>query len=214
MDPLEEQLMELEALESIYPEELHNVSKEEPISFEVHLQGEKTDDDIQGTLLLTFKFPSEYPNVLPEIEAAVQGCELLDGGHTTIMAGIENEGTGLIGMAMVFQLCAHAKELFDAELQRLQEDHERRVQEEFERREAEENKRFVGTPVTAETFREWLRKFTSEMREKRGLKAEQDPKRVTGKDMWLTNKEKMEESEAAAYAQDGDIDESLFTEGA
>lgn len=69
MDYKEEQVQELEVLESIYPDEIEYISKEYPnIHFEVSVKLElETDLDInrEHTMMVDITFPENYPDVAP-----------------------------------------------------------------------------------------------------------------------------------------------------
>ena len=86
----EEQEQELEALESIYPEELEILSREKPLSFQIAVKsqlvdpfaaenekdadGDDDDADANGSEIpaaectLKFVLPDTYPDALPEME--------------------------------------------------------------------------------------------------------------------------------------------------
>ena len=86
----EEQEQELEALESIYPEELEILSREKPLSFQIAVKsqlvdpftaenekdadGDDDDADADGSEIpaaectLKFVLPDTYPDALPEME--------------------------------------------------------------------------------------------------------------------------------------------------
>lgn len=63
MDPVEEQAQELEVLESIYPDEFHKFSA---THFQIKVKLD-TASVRRHTLILDIKYPTQYPEVVPEI---------------------------------------------------------------------------------------------------------------------------------------------------
>lgn len=63
MDPLEEQRLEIEVLESIYPDELTKYN-DKHFSIDVQLD---TPSERKHILVLDVKYPDEYPNVIPDL---------------------------------------------------------------------------------------------------------------------------------------------------
>jgi hypothetical protein len=117
---------------------------------------------------------------------------------------------------MVFTLVTALKDNAEQLIAERAQAAETRRETEIRKAEEEENKKFVGTPVTRETFLEWRDKFRLEIEEqkkremeekeaedkkKRGVKEE---KKLTGKELWekgLAGKvEEEEEGEDALEA--------------
>ena len=67
MDPQEEQQLELEVLESIYPDEL---TKYSPTHFSIKLSLD-TPSERKHRLLLDVKYPAEYPEVVPDLNIII-----------------------------------------------------------------------------------------------------------------------------------------------
>lgn len=67
MDPQEEQQLELEVLESIYPDEL---TKYSPTHFSIKLSLD-TPSNRKHRLLLDVRYPAEYPEVVPELDIII-----------------------------------------------------------------------------------------------------------------------------------------------
>lgn len=165
-DMLEEQKMEIEALESIFPDEF-TVMQENPYRLAIDiLEGE---GDEQFGVRMQAILPPEYPSVAPELELSIVrrvGREQL--------AAVQEHVTGLIeenlGMPMLFTLATEAKEwLIEhiADAPDLTEQYERSKQQ-FETfsdeviydQEAATKQR--GTPVNPETFAVWKKAFDEE----------------------------------------------------
>lgn len=67
-----------------------------------------------------------------------------------------------IGMASVFTLASMVKEEAEAVVQEKLDEAEKEREKEILRQEAEEQKKFLGTPVNAETYAAWRTKFREE----------------------------------------------------
>ncbi|KAI4843252.1 RWD-domain-containing protein [Aureobasidium sp. EXF-8845] len=201
----EEQTEEREVLDSIFPEEITDISETE---YRVSILLEVTEPDDQEstqeppTLILSVSYPEDYPDVAPRLDLSSppnapkhkhldiqqDKTKLLDGLTATIE---EN-----LGMAMVFTLVTTLKD----EAEMLIAERQQAVQAEKDMQaaeaEAEENRKFEGTKVTRETYLEWSNRFKAEMAEekrkaeelreaeekkKKGAKEE---KKMTGRELW------------------------------
>lgn len=207
----EEQEQELEALESIYPEELEILSREKPISFQISVKsqledawlieeakklGNENGEIPDAECVLKFVLPENYPDELPEMEVVDPEESNLD--ETDVKALLDKlkaEGEENMGMAMTFTLVSVALDWLsqnhEVKLTKAKEESERKKEES----EAAEQKRFEGTRVTVETFMAWKMKFDAELKE---LKRIEDKKReaegkaggaslVTGKELFAMN---------------------------
>ncbi|KAI4717482.1 RWD-domain-containing protein [Aureobasidium sp. EXF-10727] len=200
----EEQTEEREVLDSIFPEEITDISDTE---YRVSIQLEVTEPDEEANenapiLILSVSYPEDYPDVAPRLDLSAppnapkhkhldiqeDKTRLLDGLTATIE---EN-----LGMAMVFTLVTTLKD--EAEL--LIQERQQAVQAERDMQaaeaEAEENRKFEGTKVTRETYLEWSNRFKEEMAEAKKRAEEQreaeekkkrggkEEKKMTGRELW------------------------------
>jgi len=213
----EEQEQELEALESIYPEELEILSREKPISFQIAVKSQLVDPfanadekevgDSNGEIpdaecILKFVLPETYPDALPEMEVVDPEESNLDETDVKgLLDKLRTEGDENVGMAMIFTLVSVA-------LDWLTQNHEEKLtkaKEAAERKQAEseeaERKRFEGTRVTVETFMAWKMKFDAEMAElKRIEEKRREAEGKTGGGGNLTGKE--------LFSMNADLDDS------
>jgi hypothetical protein len=201
----EEQKEEREVLDSIFPEEIQDISETEyrvSISLDVtDPSGEESEES--PVIILNVRYPEAYPDEAPildittppnapkhpELDIQDDKARLLDALQPTIE---EN-----MGMAMVFSLVSTLKD--GAELLISERQQAVQAQKDFEaaKAEEEENRKFEGEKVTRESFLAWREKFREEMadekarkaaeleaeeRKKRGGKAEE--KKLTGKQLW------------------------------
>ncbi|XP_031559626.1 RWD domain-containing protein 1-like [Actinia tenebrosa] len=217
-DYKEEQHNELEALESIYPEEFSIISNEDPICFKMCIKAfnEKTEDfpEIVAKVDIQFTYVENYPDAIPLIE--VSSNEILTDENVQELEELMlKEAEENLGMVMVFTLVSSAQE----KLQEFVDNIKKGMEEEKRRREKEEEerekKKFTGTPVTKENFLEWREKFNAEMSEmkKKTRNVLLIPKsKITGRELFEQD-EKMILSDAAFIDStdvDVEVDESLF----
>eukprot|EP00656_Telonema_subtile_P017034 TRINITY_DN1904_c0_g1_i1.p1 TRINITY_DN1904_c0_g1~~TRINITY_DN1904_c0_g1_i1.p1 ORF type:complete len:245 (+),score=92.52 TRINITY_DN1904_c0_g1_i1:175-909(+) len=165
-DMLEDQKMEIEALESIYPDEFQ-VMSEDPYRLSIDVMDGEGEDEFGVRLQAVL--PPDYPNVAPELEIFV-----IRRVERAQLAGCTEHVTSLIeenlGMPMLFTLASEAKEwLLEhvGEAPDLSEQYERSKQQ-FETfsddviYDQEEATASRGTPVNAETFAVWKAAFDEE----------------------------------------------------
>jgi len=213
----EEQEQELEALESIYPEELEILSREKPISFQIAVKSQLEDPfaeaeakevgDSNGEIpdaecLLKFVLPETYPDALPEIEVVDPEESNLDETDVKgLLDKLKEDGEENVGMAMIFTLVSVALDW----LTQNHEDKMTKAKEEKDRKQTEfeeaERKRFEGTRVTVETFMAWKMKFDAELAElKRIEEKKREAEGKTGGGGNLTGKE--------LFSMNADLDDS------
>lgn len=199
----DEQKEEREVLDSIFPEEIHDVSDTElRISITLDLP-QQSEEDVMPVILLNVRYPEAYPDEPPDLDVMnppnapkhehlnVQEdkARLLDALQPTIEESM--------GMAMVFALVSALKDAAEVLISERQQAVQAMKDVEAAQAEAEENRKFEGEKVTRESFLAWQASFKQEMEEakarrqaeieaeekkKRGGKAEE--KKLTGKQLW------------------------------
>jgi hypothetical protein len=223
----EEQADEVEALQSIYPDEFEEITKD-PWSFKITVKSEKSiidnTDEGRAIVVVEFTFGATYPDDPPKIELEVQRG--LDGDQVasinSALLETANENTGMV---MVYTLVTVIQDslntIVDERLQKIKEE-KKRSQEVVTSVEALQETVVHGTPVTRETFAAWKAVFLKERgqsgADKKDITSE---KKLTGrqlfeKDASLAESDMafMDEPELATdigaqkYAME--IDESLF----
>ncbi|OGM49095.1 RWD domain protein (Gir2) [Aspergillus bombycis] len=204
----EDQIEEREVLDSIFPEEITDLSD---TSYRISIALDAPENDVeeaeQPVLLLQVSYPADYPDVAPELELSAppnaprhprldvqeDRDQLLESLQPTIE---EN-----LGMAMVFTLVSALKENAEQLMsERVNAVHAEK-EKEAAKAEEEENRKFQGTAVTRETFIEWLEKFKAEMEEEEKRQREEkdaedkkankkspakEEKKMTGRQLWET----------------------------
>ncbi|KAL2837907.1 ubiquitin-conjugating enzyme/RWD-like protein [Aspergillus pseudoustus] len=202
----EDQIEEREVLDSIFPDEITDVSD---TSYRISITLDAPENDDQEAeppaLVLEVSYPDEYPDVAPELEISVPPNTPkhprldINEDHDRLLEALQPTIEENMGMAMVFSLVSALKE--SAELLMAERVNAAHAELEMQaaKAEEEENRKFQGTTVNRETFLEWLENFRKEMEEedkrlrdekeaeekkankKAGLKEE---KKLTGKQLW------------------------------
>ncbi|CZR60832.1 probable GIR2 Highly acidic protein with anomalous electrophoretic behavior [Phialocephala subalpina] len=204
----EEQVEEREVLDSIFPDEIQDISETEfRISILLDITNDDGDESEPPTILLQVKYPDAYPEEPPVLD-------LLPIPNAPIHPYFSN-----MGMAMIFTLVStlkdNAEQLVAERQAGTRHEHEQKVLA----LEAEENKKFHGTPVNPETFMKWRADFRKEMEELRVKQEEDDEaaekKKNRGKDTvtQLTGKQLWERGLAGKIEEDEDYDDDAPVEG-
>lgn len=179
---IEEQREEREVLDSIFPDEITDISENEyRVSVPLDVTNDDGDDSEPPTLILQVQYPSNYPDEAPRLDISAPPnapkYKYLDvqSDKLTLLESLNPTIEENLGMAMVFTLVSTLKD--GAELLISERQHAAQAKRDFEaaKAEEEENRKFHGTAVTRETFVEWREKFRKEM-------AEEEQKRMEEKE--------------------------------
>lgn len=165
-------------------------------------------------LTLQFKFPKTYPDVGPEIEI-ISSVNLEDIDEIEILDELNDMVPENLGIVMVFTMIGKSQEWLN--LLKDRKKLERKEAEERRKKEQEEaeRKKFEGTRVTVESFISWKLKFDAEMAEKNKLAKAVDPTKLTGKEMFMRDKNLIDSDLSFPDADEPDdvkVDESLFAD--
>ncbi|KAK3362848.1 RWD domain-containing protein [Lasiosphaeria hispida] len=196
----EEQVEEREVLDSIFPDEITDISETE-YRLSITLDIPDDEEEESPVLLLTVRYPPEYPDKAPVLELAAppnavphqylniaeDKAQLLEGLQETIE---EN-----LGMAMVFTLVSTLKEAAEQIVIDRRAEAAREHEEVVLAAEREENKKFHGTIVNRETFLKWRDSFVKEVEDARVKEEEErlaemkkarikEPIKLTGRQLW------------------------------
>eukprot|EP00474_Spongospora_subterranea_P002901 CRZ03359.1 hypothetical protein [Spongospora subterranea] len=209
MDFVEEQNMEMEALESIYMADFVQTSS---TSCEIYLQP-FTDDDSNVAVTLIAEFPSKYPSVIPSISIEInrglneyQRQQLVCLAHETAQNNV--------GSAMLFSVAEELKSWMMDNNVKLMTEHEQILERKMRREDQKHSRNVVqsdggasdddycnvsesqavqnGTMLTVENFNLWKEKFEREIKVvwEEEDKLNMDPeasKRMTGKKYFETH---------------------------
>ncbi|ORY60140.1 ubiquitin-conjugating enzyme/RWD-like protein [Pseudomassariella vexata] len=199
----EEQVEEREVLDSIFPEEITDISDTEyRISILLDVPPDDDEDtDEPPTIVLHVRYPENYPDEPPVLElSAPQNVPThpqfsVASDKDQLLQGLEETIQENLGMAMVFTLVTTLKENAEQLVADRKAELAKAHEEALLAAEREENKKFHGTPVTPETFVKWRAGFIKEMEEER-LRLEEErlaelkksrvkeEKKLTGKQLW------------------------------
>ncbi|XP_022649163.1 RWD domain-containing protein 1-like [Varroa jacobsoni] len=199
MDYKEEQAQELEALQSIYPNELTVIEKEPRLILEIEVCVEDDDNrEKTSECLIRFTLPKEYPEEIPEIETDSE----------VLLEGLQDEAKTWVGSVMIFMLVNFAQDHLRKEM----EEEKLKMKRLKEIEEEELKKKLEGTKVTVESFTRWKEQFDAELAAL-NLRDDLTKGRLTGKQMFLRDKALAESDlKFEGFGEDVDVDESLFQE--
>lgn len=198
---IEEQKEEREVLDSIFPDEITDISETSyrvSISLDLPTHAPPLEDsDDQLMMLLNVSYPDTYPDVAPNLDITAppnapkyplldiqaDKSQLLD----SLSASIEES----LGMAMVFTLVSTLKETAEQLMADRQRQEEEIVAVAARQKEEVENRKFHGEKVTRERFIEWREKFKKEMEEKEKVKKDEEESEMKGKKTVKVDEKKM-----------------------
>ena len=198
----EEQKEEREVLDSIFPDEIQDISETEyrvSVTLDVKKQEEDEPDPL---IILNVQYPEAYPDEAPRLDVTsppnapkYQHLDVQE-DKARLLEALQPTIEESMGMAMVFTLVSTLKD--SAELLISERQQAIQAQKDFEsaKAEEEENRKFEGEKVTRETFLAWREKFVQEQLEEAArrqaeVEAEEKKKRgkveekkLTGKQLW------------------------------
>lgn len=198
----EDQIEEREVLESIFPDEITDVSEHEyRVLIQLDIPAESEEEPEAPVIILQVQYPEAYPDEAPRLD--IQNPPNADkhphldiqDDKTQLLDSLQSTIEENLGMAMVFTLVTTLKE----NAEQLIAKRVGVVQQEKDRvsaqAEAEENRKFEGTKVTRETFLAWRDRFKREMEEEKARKELEreeemrkkrikEEKKLTGKELW------------------------------
>ncbi|PNP73292.1 hypothetical protein FNYG_13422 [Fusarium nygamai] len=196
----EDQIEEREVLESIFPDEITDISETEfRVSVALDIPGEEDQDP--PTILLQVRYPEDYPEKPPHLDilappnATPHEHFNVAEDRDQLLASLDDTIQENLGMAMVFAIVSTLKDNAEQLVQERKDIIIKAHEEAALAAEAEENKKFHGTAVTPETFLKWREGFLKEMEEKRQQEEEErlaelkkaktkEPARMTGRQLW------------------------------
>lgn len=214
-DYRQEQSDEIEAIESIYSEEI-DVLNDNPHRFTIPVKTEEYDEDTGDGMwvLLKFTFPDTYPDVGTEVE-----FEESEGIDYEQLEDLKEHMKGVVeenlGMPMVFTIVSDVIEWLGETNDRLKREAEEAIQKQKDIEDEEERKKLEGTKVTIESFLAWKAIFDVEMREQKGIVelTKKEKMKKNGRELFMTDMT-LNDSDMKFLAETGDVaitvDESLF----
>lgn len=169
----EEQLQEIEVLQSIYPDEFTQISDTQ-FTLRLVLEPPTIPGQPQESpiLILHVTYPESYPDVSPDLDLTLDAASppsslSFPTDKDTLLRTLASTVDENLGMAMVFTLATSLKDAAEDLLARRAQAAETLREEHLRREEEKEMEKFRGTQVTRERFVEWLKRFRAEEEEKR-----------------------------------------------
>ncbi|XP_023233299.1 RWD domain-containing protein 1-like [Centruroides sculpturatus] len=216
-DYKEEQKNEIEALESIYPNELEILSCDPYHIFTIKIKTESLEEsEFEIFVTLKFTYVPNYPDEVPLIEI-IEYDNIEDEDVDSLSDYLLSQAEENLGMVMIFTLVSVTLDWLNNKADYLHQQKKEQEERRLKQLEEEERKKFEGTRVTVETFLTWKTKFDAEMAEiKRNqfVKEELGTKKLTGRELFEKDRTLIESD--LRFLQEGDeevkVDESLFQE--
>lgn len=200
----DEQAEEREVLDSIFPDEIQDISDTEyRITIVLEVKSESEVEDDSPTIILNVRYPESYPDEAPMLDitqppnAAKYAHLDIQEDKARLLLALQPTIEENLGIAMIFTLVSTLKDAAEVLITERQQAVQALKDVEAQEAEAEENRKFEGEKVTRETFLAWRERFREEMeqekarraaeieaeeKKKRGGKAEE--KKLTGKQLW------------------------------
>lgn len=198
---VEEQKEEREVLDSIFPDEITDISETSyriSISLDLPMHAPPLEDeDDQLIMLLNVSYPDTYPDIAPNLDITAppnaSRYPLLDvqADKSQLLDSLSGVIEESLGMAMVFTLVSSLKEAAEQLMADRQRQEEEIVAVAARQKEEAENRKFHGEKVTRERFLEWREKFRKEMEEKEKIKKEEEEGEMKGKKTAKIDEKKM-----------------------
>jgi len=175
------------------------------------------DDAMELTLTLHLKYPTDYPDTLPEMNVTPATGDLTVEEKSALLTALTESATENLGMAFTFTLISYLQEQMDS-LINLRAIQVREQAAEVERAALlVEEERTRGTRVTVESFKAWKDRFDNEVA---SAKLRHDDERLRG----LSSKERdeikrvsMRQTGKQLFEKNKDLDDSdavLLEDGA
>ncbi|KAN0069748.1 Ubiquitin-conjugating enzyme/RWD-like protein [Elaphomyces granulatus] len=223
----DEQIEEREVLESIFSDEITDISDTAyRISIKLDVVDENGNDLEPPAIILQVSYPEEYPDVAPDLEisgppnASKHPRFDMQEDRNILLEALQSSIAENLGMAMVFTIVSTLKECAETLISERAAAAQAEIEREIARADEEENRKFQGTLVTRESFLKWREMFQKEMDEEEQRKREEkeaedkkrrltakEEKKMTGRQLWERGL-----AEKGDYDEEGDEDILVGTE--
>lgn len=209
----QEQLEELEAIESIYSEEI-DIIDDSPHRFTIPVKTDDydEDEDTGRFVLLKFTFTRKYPSEAPLVEFE-ESINIDDEHLDELLDHLKELIEENLGMQMIFTLVSGAIEWLGEKNDQIKNDIEEAAKKKKDIEDEDERKKLEGTKVTIESFLAWKVEFDAWRFENKLVKEKTGKEKLTGRELFMTDKS-LNDSDIKFLANTGDVaisvDESLF----
>ncbi|KAL5393411.1 hypothetical protein DPSP01_000231 [Paraphaeosphaeria sporulosa] len=199
---VEEQKEEREILDSIYPDEITDISDTEfRIAIQLEVTNDEGDDSEPPTIILNVRFTPNYPDEAPDLDitqppnAPKHPYLDIQDDKAVLLSSLTEPITDNLGMQMVFTLVTTLKDSAELLITERQGAKAALAEIEAQKAEEEENKKFQGEAVTRESFLQWREEFQRELAEEEQKKKDEqeaedkkkgrkEEKKLTGRELW------------------------------
>ncbi|CUS13948.1 unnamed protein product [Tuber aestivum] len=178
---VEEQLQEIEVLQSIYPDELARATSDTSYTIRLVLEPPNIPgyDHEPPILILHVEYPPTYPDVPPALDLTLDANSpsssiSFPDDKNALLSALSPTIDENLGMEMIFTLTTTLKESAEEMLNTRAQEKENKREEELRKEEEKEMEKFRGTLVTSERFMEWRDKFFAEMEENKRREKEKE----------------------------------------
>uniref|UniRef100_A0A183BZG9 RNA helicase n=1 Tax=Globodera pallida TaxID=36090 RepID=A0A183BZG9_GLOPA len=227
----EQQLQEIEALESMYTNELRVLCRGFPgICVELDVRPDVAEFvELFGEDVVTLRatLPLDYPNSHPSIDlpsfdegdddSSQPKSQFWNQCAQRVRNELDKAIEESLGMPMLFTLLGTLQEFFVQMSEDYLKNRDEKERIKADQVEREERAKFEGTRVTAESFKKWNNKFLETVKTNRPqelVKDNQTTKRMTGKQLFLSDKSlnisDLQFLEGTKDESPVEIDQSLF----
>ncbi|KAK0323479.1 Protein gir2 [Friedmanniomyces endolithicus] len=215
----EEQAEEREVLDSIFPDEIQDVSASEyRVSIALDMQKPDEDETPDPVILLNIRYPEAYPDEAPRLDITqppnAPRYDHLDiqNDKARLLEALAPTIEESMGMAMVFALVSALKDAAELLVSERLGAIQAVKDVESAKAEEEENRKFEGEKVTRESFLAWREGFQREMAEEAArrvaeVEAEEKKKRGAREERKLTGKQLWQRGLAGNTVEEEDEDE-------
>jgi len=217
----EEQQEEREVLDSIFPDEITDIS-DTAYRIQVALDVPSHDDEEeeQPILLLHVSYPEAYPDIAPDLDlsnppnAPKHPLLSVQEDKAHLLESLQPSVEENLGMAMIFTLVSTLKDTAEQLIQDRQAVIQASKDREAAKVQEEEDRKFHGTAVTRESFLEWRDKFRQEMadeeeRRRDEKEAEDKKKRISEKERKMTGRQLWEGGMVGKIDEDEEGEDGL-----
>ena len=141
----EDQNNEIEALESIYANELEIIEREPFPRFTIKLTTDDYEEnEVKLTCQIEFQFKSKYPDEAPRLEITEFGDDFEDDYKAQLEKLLNEEAQNNLGMVMIFTLVNAASEWMTDKVEERKEAIRLEKERKFREQEEIEQKKFEG----------------------------------------------------------------------
>lgn len=212
----EDQANEVEALESIYCDDIEVISTN-PHKFNITIRTEEYDTETDSNGLacqLVFTYTEKYPDTAPLVEIEDPN-NFEDDFEEKLLEHVKETINDSLGLEMIFSLVSSAQEWLNVKWDDFKREEETRAQRKLKELEEVERQKFEGTRVTVETFLKWRNEFERDIGLTEKREKQSSNRKLTGRELFMCdntlNDSDLKFLEAAGESiENVKIDESLF----